>query len=102
MGEVKTVEEMVNSTDINKRELLDKLEYECKEIDRKIIDTNRWSYTEDFVVLEKDTGKYYSYSLNQPATECQDFDIESDFYFCGEVKPVTKMVEITTYEPVKK
>ena len=91
----KTVEELYQ--DGNKRELFDALEYYCKRVENQYIDSRRWSTVFTRVVLEKETGKYYKYTVYEPATECQEFDINYDFEFIGEVKPIEETVVITKY-----
>ena len=91
----KTVEELRQEGD--RRELFDKLEYICKRIESKYDGSGRWSTDFTKVVLEESTGKYYKYSVREPATECQEFDINYDFEFIGEVKPIEETVVITKY-----
>ena len=94
----KTVEQMIISGAPDS-DLYEKLEC-CEHIKRTIIGYSRWSINIEYVVREYETGQYYKYYVDRPATELQEFNINDDFIFQGQVKPVTKMVEITEYEPI--
>lgn len=95
-----TVIEILKQENYDIGELYDYLEYECIEIESDIIDQRRWCTVYEKVVKDSD-GKYYGYRTDSPSTECQDFEVESDFHFDGEVYPVEEHIVVTKYYPVK-
>lgn len=95
-----TVTEILEQENYDIGELYGYLEDECLEIESNIIDQRRWCTVYKKVVKDNN-GKYYTYRLDNPSTECQEFEIESDFHFDGEVYPVKEHVVVTKYYPVK-
>lgn len=63
-------------------------------------DEGRWSRTE-FVVTKSPTGKLYKWQWERGLTENQD-DAFSEFSPIVEVKPITKTIVVTEYEPINK
>lgn len=62
-----------------------------------IIDTGRWDVQHEVVCKHIESGKFYTFCYQAPATEMQEVDHPSDLVLC-EVRPVEKTVIV--YERV--
>lgn len=73
---------------------------DCDILSETILDKHRWYHDVEVVFRVKATGRcfktiYCSYTGDEPGDPWFSDPVE-----CQEVVPVTKMVEVTTYEPV--